>query len=95
MASKLDGMEAKRDPRDRRSLHTRRPPRTGRASETAPAAEGGSMATNGSSEGQPERPRPRPRGRPTRLTPLHGAALVGAVRQTGFIKPARRLPVLG
>ena len=46
------------------------------------------MATNGSSEEQPERPRPRPRGRPTRLTPLLADALVAAVRQTGFIKPA-------
>src|SRR5262245_8251960 len=46
------------------------------------------MATNGSSEEQPERPRPRPRGRPTRLTPMLADALVAAVRQTGFIKPA-------
>jgi hypothetical protein len=46
------------------------------------------MGTNGLSEQQPERPRPRPRGRPTRLTPMLADALVAAVRQTGFIKPA-------
>src|SRR5262249_14060462 len=73
---------------NRRRWPPRRPPRTGRASEAARAAEGGSMTTNGLSEQQPERPRPRPRGRPTRLTPLLADALVAAVRQTGFITPA-------
>src|SRR5262249_12005130 len=73
--------------RNRRPLHPRRPPRTGRASEAARAAEGGSMTTNGLSEQQPERPRPRPCGPPTRLTPLLADALVAGVRPTGFITP--------